>query len=99
MTTSPPKPTVTPITVKPSELVVGTNAEFSATATPAAVTWLWQISDADGKPVKSATDAGKFAFAFPQVGTFTVKVTVSDEAGQKDEEKLDVKVNAAGNPP
>jgi PKD repeat protein len=99
VTTSPPKPTLSQITVKPLELVVGTIAEFSATATPAAVKWSWEISDADSNPVKIAADPGKFAFAFPQAGTFTVKVTVTDEAGQKAEEKLEVKVNAAANPP
>ena len=99
MTTSLPKPTVSPITVKPSELVVGTNAEFSATATPAAVTWSWEIRDADGNPVKTGAEAGKLKFAFPQAGTFTVKVIVTDGAGQMDEQKLEVKVNPAGNPP
>jgi hypothetical protein len=63
------------------------------------VTWLWEISGADGKPVKIATDPGKLKFAFPEVGTFTVKVTVKDETGQPAEQKLEVKVNAAGNPP
>ena len=67
---------------------------LSATATPAAVTWSWEISDADGNPVKTATDAGQFAFAFPQAGTFTVKLTVSDGAGQKAEAKLEVQVTA-----
>jgi hypothetical protein len=99
VTTSPPKPTLSKISVNPPATVVGTEAEFSATATPAAVTWSWEIIDANGKRVTSGTEPGKLKFTFPQAGTFTVKVTVTDQGGGTDEQKLEVKVNPAGNPP
>jgi hypothetical protein len=54
--------------------------------------WQWQILDAGGTEVTKSSDPLQLTFKFPKAGKYTVKLKVSDAAGQAANTEITVEV-------
>ena len=59
------------------------DTRLSAKASEGVTSWHWQILDAGGIEVKASTDPQQLTFKFPEAGTYTVRLKVSDAAAQE----------------
>jgi hypothetical protein len=77
------KPTVSEITVDPPTPLANVDVKLSAIASEGVTTWQWQILDAGGTEVTTSSNPQQLTFKFPKAGKYTVKLKVSDTAGQE----------------